>query len=549
MTLNCSQLDLRIPGCALAISARRIWEHTEFGQVNPFAPVPAEGPVQPEAYVDIVNMSGAVQLLTGLTLEDALAGRQDGVVRVLVKQLLRHVGSPAVRDWLASVQQHLLEFTHRRASRNMPQPFLPEDSASPFGVRGLHSSLKNWLHEHRFEKASAQQWRQRIDTLAEKGVRADELAFCGLNDNLPEESDQLLDGDAIADCVNFDALRLSVLPAVRPAHARLEFVRMPANADIKRAKPKLKAGLVPRPQWRDGVQGYRIDIVEWFDLLGPMHGWMAFTQCGEPVTSDSNPSGLCDTQEEAKRLANLHAEKLLPGMSTPGEWAGIREAGCHEWLVTLPYYAPSYFCSQFDHRNVLLYMRYDLREISEDARVLLLQEVRSDWAQQARRDRKVPGTSLPIPVPPWLQEWPALALKLALLHAAQCGAKALAWTTGDMQIRRDGETGRADLIELVDRTLPAEAERLLARYGKQCERAEFLQPANFFIEPADGGYEVRDRQGGYRGSAATWEEALASLPAGEHALSASVHGVVLDDKLRKVILADGFFAWGSGLEH
>lgn len=360
MTLNNRQLDLRIAGCTLALSARRIWEYTEFGQVNPFAPVPASGDLQPEAYVDLVTMSGPVQMLAGLTLEDAIAGRQTGVVRVLVKQLLQHVGSATVRQWLDDVRHHLVAFAQERAPCHMPQPFLVPDTASPFGVRGLHSSLKNWLNTQGTEKANLEQWHQRINNLTQKGLHADELAFCGLNDKLTEEADRMVTGDAMADCMHFEALRLSILPAVRPAHAPLEFIRVPANTgikSIKRIKPKLKAGFQLRSQWHDRVHGYWIDLVEWVDLLGQMRGWMVTTHRGEAVIAHNNPSGLCVSLEDAKRLANRHAEKLFPKIATQDGGAE-----CRAWLVTLPYYAPSYFSGHFEHRNVLLYLRCEMRE-------------------------------------------------------------------------------------------------------------------------------------------------------------------------------------------
>ncbi|HEY0846035.1 MAG TPA: hypothetical protein VGE12_11760 [Noviherbaspirillum sp.] len=541
MTLTERQLDLRIAGCALALSARRLWEHTEFGQVNPFAPIPATGAVRPEAYVDVVNMSGAVQMLTGLTLEEALAGRQSGVVRLLVKQLLRHVGGTTVRHWLSGVQMHLQDVAQKRAERDPAPAFLAPDGESPFGVQGLHSALRRWLHAHRADKAGIDQWRERIDCLTQEGLCADELAFCGVNDNLPDDPDLVMDGDAISDCVNFDALRFSILPAAPPTCARLEFTRVPANAELRRTKPKLRSGIQTYPQWRDCVHGYSIDIVEWADLLGPAHGWMAFNERGEPVSAENNPTGLCDSLEEAKRLVNRHAEKFSTEISAERE--SFDSNG--DWIVTLPYYAPSYFCRHVAHRNVLMRMRTGMRETPDGECVLLILDLRSDWAEQARRDRKkTEASSTPTPVPPWLQEWPALAMKLLLLHAAQRGAQALAWTTGDMQASHDGGFDREARSELFDRILPAEANRLLRPYGKQCVHMEYYRPANFYIEPAAVGYEVRDQSGQRLGSAPTWEDAQHLLPGDVHEVLLPMHAVVLNTALKQIVLTDGFLAWG-----
>lgn len=549
MALHPGQLDLRIKGCALALSARRLWEHVECGQVNPFAPIPVAGPLEPRAYVDVVNMSGPVQILTGMTLQEAISSHHRGVMGTMVNQLRQHLATAPVRAWLAQVEGLLRECSQKRAARNMPPPFLALDAESPFGVRGMQSALMCWLREHRAERASIDQWRQRIHNLAKSGLRADELAFSGLDDAMPDEPDRTIDGDAVAAMLRFDALRLSIVPVVSPALSQLEFVRVPANAHIERIKPKLKRGLQSRPQWRDRALGYWIDLVEWDDLLGPVRTWMAFTHRGEAVISESNPSGLCHSIDDAREMANRHAEKRYPKLSAQGNWSEYRLTGgadYREWLVTLPYYAPSYLSDHYLNRNILLHLRCDIREGAQGERILLLQEVQSDWAQQARRelkdDRYQPG-----PVPPWFQEWPDFALKLALMHAAACGADALAWTPGRVQVRRYGGMGSAGLVELYDRTLPAEASRLLRRYEVACGTVEVFQPENFYIEPAELGYEVMDGQGELIAKASTWEEARAALPDGAHEALVAMHGIALDEALRKALLSEGFFAWGNGV--
>jgi hypothetical protein len=153
----------------------------------------------------------------------------------------------------------------------------------------------------------------------------------------------------------------------------------------------------------------------------------------------------------------------------------------------------------------------------------------------------------PIPTPPWLQEWPALALKLMLLHAAHQGATALAWTPGKVQVERYRGLGEAGLRELYDRTLPAEANRLFRPFGRKCETVEVFQAVNFYIEPAEIGYEVFDDEERLVGRAATWEEAQALLPDGAHEVLKPMHGLQLDADLRDRLLATGFYAWGGGI--
>lgn len=552
MSMFDNQMGLRFAGCRLGMSARRIREHTQLRQISPFPLVTRESALKPQNYVDIVDASDPAAALTGFTLSDLLTGKHGDLPPSLVSQLLAQAKTEPARSWLARLKRHLLAFCDRHAMRNLPKAFLPAGVSGPFAVPGLQSALGTWLDARRTEKASPDQWLHRISNLSKKGLRAEELESCAIVQSLSEATGASITGDTVLNCVRFDALRLSIRPMVRTTDAPLTFFKIPSNATIKRIKPKLKAGLTSHPQWRDRVLGYWIDTVIWDDLLGHVQRWMAFTHRGQPTVSHDNPSGLCATPEEAAALAHIHARKAFPKLTAKGRWSEYRLTGgeqYREWLVTLPYYPPSYFTSHFAHRNVLLHVRCDMREDVDGGRVLVLHEVQSDWAQQARRALKADNSaSDPTPIPPWLQEWPALALKLMLLHAAQQGAVALAWTQGDVQIKRYDGLGAAGLLELYDRTLPAEAARILRPYGKQCETIDIFMPVNFLIEPADIGYEVFNEDGDLLGTATNWTDAQKLLPDGAHESLMPMRGIRLDEALREALLANGLYAWGTGIQ-
>lgn len=74
---------------------------------------------------------------------------------------------------------------------------------------------------------------------------------------------------------------------------------------------------------------------------------------------------------------------------------------------------------------MLAHVRCEIREGANGERLLLAQEVQSDWSQQARRAMR--GGDFE---PPFMKEWSALAMKLMLLHAAYAGLDGLAWTRG-----------------------------------------------------------------------------------------------------------------------
>ena len=275
-----------------------------------------------------------------------------------------------------------------------------------------------------------------------------------------------------------------------------------------------------------------------------MAGWLLHTE--------KYPTGLCTTYKQACILANDHAKNIFPNLTAIGAWSNYRLEGgeqYREWLVTLPHYAPSYFSEHYQHRNVLIHVRCDLREDTDGNRVLLLHEIQSDWAQEARRSLKGGGDpSEWIPSPPWLHEWPALALKLMLLHASRQDAAALVWTHGYVQVERWNGLGKNGLLKFYDHELPKYINKILHPYGKKCENIEVYKPINYHIDPVEIGYEVRDEDHNLLGTAKTWEEAQKLLPDGAHEMLEPMHGVRLDETLRKKILKNGFFAWGAGIK-
>ena len=554
------QFGFRFEDCALGLSARRIWEHTRLRQLNPFAAITPTSAPRPSNYVDIVDVSGLFTTLTGLTLSDLLTGKSQELSQACVSNLLQHLNDAPVRQWLAKLEHLLWEFSGQRALRNVPTLFLPTNVADPLRVRGIHCALATWLHAHRHEKATVAQWFNRINNLTRKGLRADEMKCSGISekltvafDDLGEETRSTVKGDELFRYLNYEHLRFSILPMILPVEDdRLTFLRVPSGATVKRIKPKLKKGPSLYPQWYDRVLGYWVDKVVWDDLLGHQNGWMAFTHRGQPVVANGSSAGLCATPEEAWHLANIDAKRVFPKITAKGRWSDFRLTGgkqYREWLVTLPYYPQSYFSDHFSHRNVLLHVRCDTREGADGDRVLVLHEVQSDWAQEARR-ALIAGddSSPPIPLPPWLKEWPTLALKLMLLHAVRQGAAALAWTQGDVQVERYAGLGETGLLELYDHTLPTELERILRPYGRKCECVEVFQPVNFSIEPTDIGYEVRDEGHHFLGATTTWDEAQKLLPDGAHEILRPMNGVRLDAELRRAILKHGFFAWGTGIQ-
>lgn len=554
MTLSTDSLELGFVDVDFGLSARRLWEHTELGQINVFTQAISARPELNDAtaFIDVIWFEGEAISLAGLTLADLVAGRIPRNSRTPpVTGLPGFLRAGAVEAFVRSVAAHLDRCAMRQAVRNQHHQFLPTARADGvFGVPLIFSTLQRRLRAMGRSKAGAGQWQKTIENFQQKGLRAEEFQRANLMPALMEldaDGDQISAVDLASQC-DFGDLRLSVIPVVSDAEHQLRFSVFD-NRRVKRTMnlPKAQAGQTREVAALNPILGYRIEQVEHRTLWGTDRHWQAVTHDGQ-VISNAQDQTLFATRDEAASLAASHARQHFPKRVALGQfssyaWTGGKEY--REWLITLPHFPASYLAGHFNVRNVLAHVRCDLREGADGERVLLLQEVQSDWAQDARRqiasgDMNPHGNGCP----PFLKEWPALAMKLVLLHAAHEGLDAVAWTRGAHQAFRYKGLGATGLTELYDRTMPREVNRMIKPFGGVCEMLGVYVPTNFRIRQSEDGYNVYTADNKLLGIAPTLEDARQLVPEGAHELLYEVHGVRLPAAVRKAILEAGFPAWG-----
>ena len=554
MTLGSDTLELRFAKSNYGLSARRLWEHTELGQINVFNQAISTRPElnHSEPFIDVIRFSGNHFSLAGYSLAELRAGSiQSNSVHRDDVVLRGHAKSEDGAAFMHSVSNHLDLCSIRQAMRIQQHQFLPSAHTDDvFGVPLIFSTLQRRLQSMGKSKAGTEQWRKTIKNFRLNGLRIEELDCSNLLHDLMarDDNDKQISAVELVKLCNFKDLRLSVIPVVNDAQRQLRFAN-PPDRKLTRTKnlPKAQAGLPRTISSFDPVLGYRIEQVEHLTLWGPEHNWQAVTYGGRVIRNASNQS-VFQTTEAAAALAASHAKLHFPKRLALGRWGDRAWFGgqdYREWLITLPYHAVSFFSSHFGVRNVLAHVRCDVREGASGERVLLLQEVQSDWAQSARRalstGRIEPGDDR---CPPFMKEWPALAMKLVLLHAAHQGLDAIAWTRGAHQAFRYKGLGATGLNELYDRTLPREVNRMMKPFGGECEMLGVYVPANFSIRQAENGYEVFSPKNDLLGTAQTLEDAEQFKPDGAHELLYEVHGVRLPEVVRQAILGGGFPAWG-----
>lgn len=554
MTAVLKSLELRFSESEYGLSVRRLWEHTELGQINVFnQAISARRELNDaDAFIDVVRFDGGTFSLSGSTLAELKAGRiPGGGSPPQAADLLDCIQAKDGTAFVSAVVNHLDQCSVRQAVRNQHQQFLPTARAEDvFGIPFLYSSLQRRLQSMGKSKAGAQQWLKTIDNFQKKGLRAEEIECSSLWPDLPGTAEDCKQYSALelADLCEFRDLRISVIPVVNEAQRQLRFVD-PTGKKLNRITnlPKALVGLPRAVTVFDPVLGYRIEQLEHQTLWGAERNWQAVTYAGKMLRNDSKQA-VFQSIEDAEVLAASHAKQNFPKRLALGRFSSYAWTGgesYREWLITLPYYPASYLSGHFKVRNALAHVRCDVREGADRERVLMVQEVQSDWAQRARRALSTGRMKAEDEVPPpFSKEWSALAMKLVLLHAAQQGLDAVAWTRGAHQVFRYKGLGATGLNELYDRTLPREVNRMMKPFGGECEMLGVYVPTNFSIKQTERGYEVYSPKDELLGTAPTLEEAREFVPDEGHELLYDVHGVRLSARVRKAILENGFPAWG-----
>jgi hypothetical protein len=529
-------------------TAIRLLEYIQLFQINPTTESRhALLPDNIHHYIDIEFYPDGT--LTGYSLfdlyEPSIGHANDTLYGTISTFIEFDVCKKTLSKWLNILKLQLAEFHEKKALRNRVANFIPVHLNKPFRVEGLHSALIDYLKNNPNEKYPAMQWHNRLLKLCEKGLKKEELNRSGILDWLLAKEDQHSIGSTeLLEHVTFGLIKLSIIPVIVKTSGPLEFIRVPKDANIKRVKLKLKRVLNHSPYWYNPVLGYWIDEVKWDDLLGEATSWLAVTHDGYPILDNGQRLSFQSSVKDAALVASHHAQKSMPKISALGNWSKYALTGgkdYREWLVTLPFHAGNYHSSHFEHRNILLHIRCDVREGPNNERILLIQELQSDWAQEARRDEDFN------PPHPWAKEWPILALKLLLLHACNGEFDGLAWTTGDIQSMRYAGLGDQGLRNLYDKQLPKEANRLLKPFAGSSSSIDIFVPKTFSISPTELGYEVQNQAGASQGRSENWRDVRKFIPCGGEEVLETLHCIHLTSKLRTEITNQGFFAWGNGI--
>jgi hypothetical protein len=159
-----------------------------------------------------------------------------------------------------------------------------------------------------------------------------------------------------------------------------------------------------------------------------------------------------------------------------------------EWLITAPNLADRYWGEHFDLPNIVAHVRTSERKTPHGTRVLLMEEIQSDWNQALReaiRQSQQPRPAVELievewdedieapPDNPYLNHWLDAALGMMLLLAVQRGFSGVAWLPSKLHAERFPWANADGLATFYDRIVPAAVEKLAKSWDVQLGVAQF----------------------------------------------------------------------------
>jgi len=383
----------------------------------------------------------------------------------------------ALYQWAAHEdRRRQIETARRRLIDNQTQ-LSARTYAAP---QRLYSLLQQHLGALPQSRASAAHWLSTIANLSKHGVREEEIQWSGVRNYLKWQQPHAMIGKTrLLEQVDFSNLRLELsTEQVWGANGGLSFnevvLRMPHQA-VYRAALKLDDACLCIQRYVDSCCNYRVGVVKTRHQGHSMalnKYWFALDPYGRAVPNTDTAGLFFDSSLDAKQAADRHAREhfnIRSGASTHTRFDHLTLFGgddYREWLVSLPDYQRMFYGAHFYDHNVLVHVRTTTRTDNAGRKLLFIEEVQSDWHQSGRCDGYDTSWWGQVANAPFKKEWPALAIKLMLIHASENGLAGIAWPMGDIQEMRYMRDLQP-IKQHYDREIPQALNRLGRRFGCQ----------------------------------------------------------------------------------
>jgi len=460
--------------------------------------------------------------------------------------------------WITQDTQKLyIETARRRLVANQPQLSLKSYSAPEC----LYSALYERIKSLTLQQAVAKQWLATINNMQQLGIRKEEILWSGLHAYLSKQDEKTkLTKEQILATVNFSKTRLSLTTEqIWGTNGGLSFREVAfkmAHQVVYRAALKLDESCHCILRYVDDTCNYRVGVVK---TLSNGHDmalnkcWFALDPYGRAIANHKQKNLYFNDSNAAKLAADQHARDefgLQSGAKYHTHYDHLTLYGgsdYREWLVTLPNYQRNFFGAHYFDHNVLIHLRTTVRHDHQGRKLLFIEEVQSDWHQTGSINGYDNSSWGRVANAPFKKEWPALAVKLMLIHASQNGYDAIAWPQGNIQ-----ETRYTKQLNTIKRHYDMELPKALNRLGKKlnCQvemtQIETREPWLNLVKSKDR-WLVSDNQGKFktRDKYRSREEAMQVLNRHCKTVDLPVYGYFINADLRQQIANEGLPLFGE----
>lgn len=217
-------------------------------------------------------------------------------------------------------------------------------------------------------------------------------------------------------------------------------------------------------------------------------------------------------QFETLELAMAHAKKLLAHFKqrlasegfvgtakSENEFEKYHLPGGEnytEWLLSMPNFPATYWGPHFDYLNVVAHVRTTFRINTDQQKVLVLEEIQSDWNQSLRdvELKKAEQELLDNPPPnnPYRSQWLETSLKAMLTLAARQSVSGIAWLPGKVHAQRFPWANAEGLTGFYDEVVRKAIAKLGKAWGLQVQKTKIFPHENnlVIVNAGDNGFAV-----------------------------------------------------------
>ena len=463
--------------------------------------------------------------------------------------------------WVTHKTQRIcIETARRRLIENQGQLSVKYYSAP----RYLYSTLQTRLKKLPLKQAKTLQWQATINNMQRSGIRQEEIIWSGLNDFLSmQNKEQLISKEQILKAINFTNIRIELsIEQIWGTGGGLSFrevaQQMPHQV-VYRAALKLDDSCLCIMRYIDDTCNYRIGVIKTLKLEHDMSlnkCWFALDPYGRAIINPKNNKLFYDNSNAAMMAAEAFARDefgLRSGAKNHTRYDHLTLYGGYnykEWIISLPDFQRSYFgAHHFDH-NVLIHLRTTTRHDHLDRKLLFIEEVQSDWHQTGQVKGYTTSYWGQIANAPFKKEWPALAVKLLLIHASQNGFDGIAWPKGYVQEIRYSKQFPA-IKRHYDNEIPKALNQLGQPFNCHVEKTkiETLDPWLNLVR-LNNKWRVSDNSGKFqtRDKYNSREEALQVLNRHSKKIKLPVFAYIISTSLRQKIASHGLPMFGETMK-